>query len=75
MHWPSKVRPVGVIASKICSTIETTGCFIPKKYQTLVFYDNRDLKIFKFKKSEQYFVDKFEIFIRSFDDPLLCSSF
>ena len=49
----------------------TTGCFIPKMYQSLVFYDNRDLKIFKFKKSEQYFLDKFEIFIRSFDDPLL----
>ena len=51
LYWPSKVRPVGMIASKICSMIETTGCFIPKKYQTLVFYDNRDLTFFKLRHS------------------------
>ena len=51
LYWPSKVRPVGMIAGKICVTIETTGCFIPKKYQTPVFYDNRDLKIFKLTHS------------------------
>ena len=54
VHWPSKVWPVGKIARKICSTIErifkiryTTGHFIPKKYLSLVFYDNRNLKISK----------------------------
>ena len=51
LYWPSKVRPVGMIAVKICSTTETTGCFIPKKYQALVFYDSRDLKIFKLRHS------------------------
>ena len=40
-----------MIAGKICSTIEPTGCFIPKKYQALVFYDSRDLKIFKLRHS------------------------
>ena len=34
-----------------------------KKDQTLVFYDNRDLSIVKFKKSEKYIREKFEIFI------------
>ena len=54
VHWPSKVWPVGKIARKICSTIErifkiryTTGHFIPQKYLSLVFYDNRNLKISK----------------------------
>ena len=46
----------------------TTGHFIPKKYLSLVFYDNRNLKISKSKKSEQYFRDKIEIFIRLFDE-------
>ena len=35
---------------------------------SLVFYDNRDLKISKSKKSEQYFRDKYEIFICLFDE-------
>ena len=39
--------------------------FFPKKYQSPVFYDDRDLKICKCKKSEQYFRDKFEIFVSS----------
>ena len=75
VHCPSKVWPVGMIARKICSKIErndfkihyTTGHFISKKYLILVFYDNRNLKISKSKKSEQYFRDKIEIFIRLFD--------
>ena len=46
----------------------TTGHFIPKKYLSLVSYDNRNLKISKSKKSEQYFRDKIEIFIRLFDE-------
>ena len=46
----------------------TTGHFIPNKYLSLVFYENRDLKISKSKKSEQYFRDKIEIFIRLFDE-------
>ena len=44
------------------------GHFIPKKQLILVFYDNRNLKISKSKKSEQYFRDKIEIFIRLFDE-------
>ena len=46
----------------------TTGHFFPKKFLSLVFYDNRDLKISKYKKSEQYFRYKIEIFIRLFDE-------
>ena len=42
--------------------------FIPKKYLSLVFYDNRNLEISKSKKSEQYFPGKIEIFIRLFDE-------
>ena len=34
-----------------------------KKDQTLVFYDNRDLSIVKFKKPEKYIREEFEIFI------------
>ena len=45
-----------------------TGHFIQKRYLSLVFYDNRTLKISKSKKSEQYFRDKIEIFIRLFDE-------
>ena len=45
----------------------TTGHFVPKKYSSLVFYDNRNLKISKSKKSEQYFRDKIEIFLRHFE--------
>ena len=45
-----------------------TGHFTPKKYLNLVFYDNRNLKISKSKKSERYFRDKIEIFIRLFDE-------
>ena len=45
-----------------------TGHFIPKKLLSLVFYDNRNLKASKSKKSEQYFRDKIEIFIRLFDE-------
>ena len=41
----------------------TTGHFIPNKYLSLVFYENRDLKISKSKKSEQYFRDKIEFFL------------
>ena len=46
------------------------GRFIPKRYLSLVFYDNNVLKISKSKKSEQ-FRDKFEIFIRPFDEHFL----
>ena len=35
---------------------------------SLVFYDNRNLKISKSKKSKQYFRDKIEIFICLFDE-------
>ena len=65
----SKVWPVGMIAR--CSTIGihySTGLFIPKKYLSLFFYGNRNLKISKSKKSEQYFRDKIEIFIPLFDE-------
>ena len=41
---------------------------IPKKYLSLVFYDNRNLEISKSKKSEQYFRDKIEIFICLLDE-------
>ena len=34
----------------------------------MVFYDKRDFKISKSKKSEQYFRDKFKISIRLFDE-------
>ena len=52
VHWPSKVWPVGMIARKICSTIErndfkihyTTGHFIPKQYLSLVFMTIETLK-------------------------------
>ena len=65
----AKVWPVGMIARKICSIIHyTTGHFIPRKYLSLVFYDNRNLKISKSKKAEQYFRDKIEIFIWLFDE-------
>ena len=37
-----------------------TGRFIPKQYQSLFFYDNKDLKISRSKKSGQYFRDKFQ---------------
>ena len=64
-----------MIARKICSTMKgifkihyTTGHFIPEKYLSLVFYDNRNLKISKSKKSERYFRDKIEIFIGLFDE-------
>ena len=46
----------------------TTRHFIPKKYLNLVFCDSRNLKISKSKKSERYFRDKIEIFIRLFDE-------
>ena len=45
-----------------------TGHFIQKRYLSLVFYDNRTLKISKSKKSEQYFRDKSEIFISLLDE-------
>ena len=38
-----------------------------KKAQTVVFYDKRDLIIVKFKKSEKYICEKFEIFIHLFN--------
>ena len=41
---------------------------MPKKFLSLVFDDNRNFKISKSKKSEQYFFDKIEIFIRLFDE-------
>ena len=44
-----------------------TGRFIKKKYQSLVFYDNKDLKTSQSKISKQYFRDKFKIFCRLFD--------
>ena len=75
VHWPSKVWPVGMIARKICSTIERNlwnslchWTFHSKKVVKSSFYDKRDLKISKSKKSEQYFGDKFEIFICLFDE-------
>ena len=46
----------------------TTGHFIQFHYLSLVFYDKRDLKNSKSKKSEQYFLDKIETFIRLFDE-------
>ena len=46
----------------------TTARFLPIKDQCLDSYGNKDLKIPKSKKSEQYFRDKFEIFIRLFDE-------
>ena len=48
----------------------TTRHFISKKYLSLVFYENRNLKISKSKKSEQYFRDKIEYFIRLLDKHL-----
>ena len=48
----------------------TTRHFISKKYLSLVFYENRNLKISKSKKSEQYFRDKIEFFIRLLDKHL-----
>ena len=48
----------------------TTGHFITIKYLSLVFYDNRNLEISKSKKSEQYFRDKIEFFIRLLDEHL-----
>ena len=63
-------------ARKICSTIAEgifkihyfTGRFIPKQYLSLVFYDNRNLKISESKKWEQYFRDEIEIFICLLDE-------
>ena len=46
----------------------TTGHHSKKKYWSLVFYDNRNLKISESKKSEQYFRDKIENFILLFDE-------
>ena len=46
----------------------TTGRLLPTKDQCLDSYDNKDLKITKSKTSEQYFRDKFVIFIRLFDE-------
>ena len=77
VYWPSKVWPVGMTARKICSTIERNlwnsllhWTFHSKKVLTvsLVFYDNRNLKISKSKKSEQYFRDKIEIFVCLLDE-------
>ena len=56
-----------------CSTVEKNlkKLITPldrKKYLNLVFYDNRNLKISNSKKSERYFRDKIEIFIRLFDE-------
>ena len=72
VHWPSKVWPVGMITDD-CSTVEKNlkKLITPldrKKYLNLVFYDNRNLKISNSKKSERYFRDKIEIFIRLFDE-------
>ena len=72
VHWPSKVLPVGMITDD-CSTVEKNlkKLITPldrKKYLNLVFYDNRNLKISNSKKSERYFRDKIEIFIRLFDE-------
>ena len=75
MHCPSNVWPVGMITRKIFFKIHYfTGHFFPKKYLSLVFYDNRNLKIYKSKKSEQYFGDKIEIFYLS-PRWTLCSPF
>ena len=49
----------------------TTGHFFPKKFLSLVFYDNRDLKISKYKKSEQYFRYKIEFSSASSMNTLL----
>ena len=51
----------------------STGRLVPKKYLSLNFYDNRNLKISKSKKSEQYFRDTIEIFIRSSMNTLLAT--
>ena len=72
VHWPSKVWPVGMITDD-CSTVEKNlkKLITPldrKKYLNLVFYDNRNLKISNSKKSERYFRDKIEIFIRLVDE-------
>ena len=69
-----------MIVHKICSMIERNllnslhhwKFLIPKKYQSLVFNDNRDLKISKPKKSEKCFREKFEIFICLFDEHFAC---
>ena len=45
---------------------------MPKKYLNLVFYDSRNLKISKSKKTERYFRDKIEIFIRLLDEYFAC---
>ena len=49
----------------------STGRFIPKEYQSLVFYGKRDRNNGKSKKSEQYFRDKFDIFSVSSMNTLL----
>ena len=58
-----------MIARKICSSIDGNSLhhwtFHSKKVvlKSSFFYDNRDLKISKSKKSEEYFRDKIEILI------------
>ena len=47
------------------------GHFIPQKYLSLVFYDNRNLKISKFKKSEQCFRNKIDVLSVSSMNTLL----
>ena len=75
VHRLLKVWLVDMNARKICWTIERNlwnslhhWSFHSKKVPSLVFYDNRDRDIDKSKKSEQYFLDKFEIFIHLFDE-------
>ena len=51
-----------VMRSKRCA-VQNQGITL-----SLVFYENRDIQISKSKKSEQYFLDKIEIFIRLFDE-------
>ena len=48
-------------------TLTNLKFITPKKFLSLVFFKNRDLKISK-SKSEQYIRDKFENLIRLFDE-------
>ena len=49
-------------------TVDDTTLHSKKVFKSIVFYDNRTLKISKSKKSEQYFRDKIEIFICLLDE-------
>ena len=55
--WPPSVDSFNILPG-----------FLRQPLLSLVFYDNRNVKIFKSKESEQHFRDKIEIFIRLFDE-------